>query len=184
MFKVSVAQLVEWQSGVLKELGSSPSWCFWRCCCRIRSDVNSRLLWRTQRQAERRAAWPGTARNGTAPSPPPPPPRLYFLAGVTRGAYFYGLYYFAFLECALPGVNPRPQFGQCGLHKKTNIILKMEKILDFLLLSSSIIKQLWNLDHYLAHLLSSANRFVNKPLQYQLYSSTTSNTRNFVKKIL
>ena len=54
----------------------------------------------------------GTARYGTAPSPPPPP-RLYFLAGVTRGAYFYGLYYFAFLECALPGVNPRPQFGQC-----------------------------------------------------------------------
>ncbi len=54
----------------------------------------------------------GTARYGTPPSPPPPP-RLYFLAGVTRGAYFYGLYYFAFLECALPGVNPRPQFGQC-----------------------------------------------------------------------
>jgi hypothetical protein len=43
------------------------------------------------------------------------PPPFYFLAGVTRGPYFYGLYYFAFLECALPGVNQRPQFGQCGL---------------------------------------------------------------------
>jgi hypothetical protein len=54
----------------------------------------------------------GTARHGTASSTPPPL-RLYFLAGVTRGADFYGLYYFAFLECALPGVNQRPQFGQC-----------------------------------------------------------------------
>jgi hypothetical protein len=52
----------------------------------------------------------GMARHGTAPCPP----RIYFLAGVTHGSYFYGLYYFAFLECALPGVNPRPQFGQCG----------------------------------------------------------------------
>ncbi len=112
--KESVAQLVEWQIRNLKS--SSTSWCFWRCCCRIRRiryGVNSRQLWRTQRQAECRAAWPGTARHGTAPSPPPPL-RLYFLAGVTRGANFYGLYYFAFLECALPGVNPRPQFGQCG----------------------------------------------------------------------
>ncbi len=45
-----------------------------------------------------------------AASAPPP----YFLAGVTRGAYFYDLYHFAFLECALPGVNQRPQFGQCS----------------------------------------------------------------------
>jgi len=58
------------------------------------------------------ATWPGTARrHSTAPSPPPP--RLYFLAGVTRRAYFYGLYYFAFLECVLPGVDQRPQSGQC-----------------------------------------------------------------------
>ncbi len=82
-----------------------PIQCFWRCRCRIRqirSGVNSRQLWRTQRQAARLAAWPGTARrHSTAPSPP----CLYFLAGVTRRAYFYGLYYFAFLECALPGVN-------------------------------------------------------------------------------
>ncbi len=102
----------------LEELGSSPSWCFWLCRgrnCRIRSGLNSRQLWGTQRQAERRAAWPGTARHGMVRygTQPHPPPRLYFLAGVTRGAYFYGLYYFAFLECALPGVNPRPQFGQC-----------------------------------------------------------------------
>jgi hypothetical protein len=53
----------------------------------------------------------GTARYGTVRHPAPPP--LYFLAGVTRGANFYGPYYFAFLECALPGVNTRPQFGQC-----------------------------------------------------------------------
>jgi hypothetical protein len=77
-------------------------------------NVNSRQLWRTQRQAERRAAWPGTVRHPV----PPPPPRLYFLAGVTRGAYFYALYYFAFLECAIPGVNPLPQFGQCALTSK------------------------------------------------------------------
>jgi hypothetical protein len=51
-----------------------------------------------------------TARHGMAASAPPP---LYLLAGVTHGAYFYGLYHFAFLECALPGVNQRPQFGQC-----------------------------------------------------------------------
>ena len=117
MHKGSVAQLVEWQIRDLKELGLSPSWCFWRCRCRIRSGVNSRQLWRTQRQAERRAAWPGTARDvtaqhGTAWQPAPHPP-LYLLAGVTCGAYFYGLYHFAFLECALPGVNQRPQFGQC-----------------------------------------------------------------------
>ncbi len=60
-------------------------------------------------RAPRGVARHGTARYGTRPTPP----RLYFLAGVTRRAYFYGLYYFAFLECALPGVNPRPQFGQC-----------------------------------------------------------------------
>jgi hypothetical protein len=59
-------------------------------------------------RAPRVAARHGTARYGTQP-----PPRLYFLAGVTRGAYFCGLYYFAFLECALPGVNPWPQFGKC-----------------------------------------------------------------------
>ncbi len=62
----------------------------------------------------RRAAWPGTAWHGTVWHPAPP--RLYLLAGVARGAYFYGLYYFAFLECALPGVNPRPQFGQCSMY--------------------------------------------------------------------
>ncbi len=61
-------------------------------------------------RAARGVARHGMTRHGTAPSSPP---RLYLLAGVTRGAYFYGLYYFAFLECALPGVNPRPQFGQC-----------------------------------------------------------------------
>ncbi len=33
----------------------------------------------------------GTVRYGTQP-PPPPLPRHYFLAVVTRGAYFYGLY--------------------------------------------------------------------------------------------
>ena len=80
-----MAQLVEWQIRDLMELGSSPSWCswcFWRCRCRIRSGVNSRQLWRTQRQAERRAAWPGTARDvtaryGLAASAPPAslPPR-------------------------------------------------------------------------------------------------------------
>ncbi len=59
----------------------------------------------------------GPARPGTVSSTLPPLPRLYFLAGVTRGAYFYGLYYFAFLECALPGVNQRPQFGQCRIHQ-------------------------------------------------------------------
>ncbi len=93
-----------------------PTLCFWRCRCRIRrirSGVNSRQLCRTQRQAARRAAWPGTARHGTAQYGTQPP-RLYFLADVTRRAYFYGLYYFAFLECALLGVNPRPQFGQCS----------------------------------------------------------------------
>jgi hypothetical protein len=59
----------------------------------------------------------GVARHGMAAqygTQPPPPPRLYFFAGVTRRAYFYGLYYFAFLECALHGVNQRPQFGQWG----------------------------------------------------------------------
>ncbi len=113
-----MAQLVEWLVIDLEELGSSPSWCFWLCRCRnrrIRSGLNSRQLWGTQRQAERRAAWPGTARHGAVRHPAPPPPRLYFLAGVTRRTYFYGLYYFAFLECALPGVNQRPQFGQCRL---------------------------------------------------------------------
>ncbi len=102
-----MAQLVKWKISNLKEVGSNPAWCFWRCRCRIRwirSSVNLRQLCRTQRQAERRAAWPGTA----------PPPPLYLLAGVTRGAYLYGLYHFAFLECAFPGVNQRPQFGQCG----------------------------------------------------------------------
>jgi hypothetical protein len=116
-----VAQLVEWQIRDLKEVGSSSPWCFWRCrcrICRIRSGLNSRQLCRTQRQAERRAAWPGTARDvtaryGMAASAPPPP--LYLLAGVTCGAYVYGLYHFAFLECALPGVNQRPQLGQCSI---------------------------------------------------------------------
>jgi hypothetical protein len=80
-------------------------------------------LCRTQRQAERRAAWPGTARDvmarhGTALQQAPPPP--YILACVTRGAYFYDLYHFAFLECALPGVNQRPQFGQCGIEPRTD----------------------------------------------------------------
>jgi hypothetical protein len=107
--EVSVAQLVGWQIRDLKEVGSSQLCCFWRCRCRIRSGINLRQMCRTQRQAERRAEWPGTVRH----PPSPPPPRLYFLDGVTRGANFYGLYYFAFLECALPGVNPRPQFGQC-----------------------------------------------------------------------
>ena len=123
--EVSVAQLVEWQIRDLKEVGSSPSCCFWRCRCRIRrirSGINLRQLCRTQRQAEHRAAWPGTARHGTAPSLPP---RLYFLAGVTRGANFYGLYYFAFLECALPGVNPRPQFGQCSCNFCTPMKVQM-----------------------------------------------------------
>ncbi len=72
--KESVSQLVEWQNRNLKKVGSSPPWCFWRCHCRIRrirSGLNSRQLWRTQRQAERRAAWPGTV-----PSPPPPPSLL------------------------------------------------------------------------------------------------------------
>jgi hypothetical protein len=62
-------------------------------------------------RALRGAARHGTVRYGI--QHPPPPSRLYFLTGVTCGAYFYGLYYFAFLECALPGVNQRPQFGQC-----------------------------------------------------------------------
>ncbi len=72
---------------------------------KIRSSVNLRQLCRTQCRAERRTVRYGTQR----PAPPP----LYFLAGVTCGAYFYGLYYFAFLECVLPGVNQRPEFGQC-----------------------------------------------------------------------
>jgi hypothetical protein len=38
--------------------------------CKI--GLNSRQLCRTQRQAERRAAWPGTARNGMAASASPP----------------------------------------------------------------------------------------------------------------
>ncbi len=66
-----MAQLVEWQIRDLKKLGSSPSWCFWRCrcrICRIRSGVNSRQLWRTQRQAELHAAWPGTVRHSAPPS--------------------------------------------------------------------------------------------------------------------
>jgi hypothetical protein len=100
-----VAQLVEYQIVLPKEVGSSHSWCFCRCR-RIRSSLNLRLLCRTPCRVERRTV----RRYGTAPSTPPP---LYFLAGVTRG-YFYGLYYFAFLECALPGVNQRPQFGQCS----------------------------------------------------------------------
>jgi hypothetical protein len=73
-------------------------------------------------RAPRGAARHGTARYGTQP-----PPRLYFLAGVTRGAYFYGLYYFAFLECALPGVNPRPQFGQCTREGWTLITVETER---------------------------------------------------------
>ncbi len=52
----------------------------------------------------------GVARHGTQL----PPPSLPLSWRNTLGAYFYGLYYFAFLECALPGVNPRPQFGQCS----------------------------------------------------------------------
>ncbi len=120
MHKGSVAQLVEWQIGDLKEVGSSSPRCFRHCrcrICRIQSGLNSRQLCRTQRQSEPRAAWPGTALDvtaqyGMAASTPPP---LYLIAGVTCGAYFYGLYHFAFLECALPGIKQRPQFGQCVL---------------------------------------------------------------------
>jgi hypothetical protein len=66
---------------------------------------------RAPRSVARHGTWRhGMARHGMAASAPPP---LYLLAGVTHGAYFYGLYHFAFLECALPGVNQRPQFGQC-----------------------------------------------------------------------
>jgi hypothetical protein len=69
MYKGSVAQLVEWQTIDLKDVGSSTQWFFWRCRCRIRgirSGLNSRQLCRTQHQAERRAAWPGTAHDVTA----------------------------------------------------------------------------------------------------------------------
>ena len=84
MLKGSVAQLVEWQIRDLKGVGSSSPWCFCRCRCRIRrirSGLNSRQLSRTQRQAERRAAWPGTAcdvtaRYGMAARAPPPPASL------------------------------------------------------------------------------------------------------------
>jgi hypothetical protein len=67
----------------------------------------------------------GPGRPGTVSSTPPSLPRLYFLAGVTCGGYFYGLYYFAFLECALPGVNQRPQFGQCD-YRRLNLIIILD----------------------------------------------------------
>jgi hypothetical protein len=77
------------------------------------------LIWRkftaVLQNAAPGGALRGVAGHGTAQYGTQPPPHLYFLAGVTRGAYFYGLYYFAFLECALPGQkNPRPQFGLCN----------------------------------------------------------------------
>ncbi len=63
--KVSVAQLVEYQIVVLKEVGSNHSLCFCRCR-RIRSSLNLRQLCRTQCRAERRTI----RRYGTAPPPP------------------------------------------------------------------------------------------------------------------
>ena len=115
-----MAQLVEYRITVPEEGGSSLPGVFGAAAAespnsiwlKFTAVVGNAAQGRTPRGVARH----GTARYGTAPSPPPPP-RLYFLAGVTRGAYFYGLYYFAFLECALPGVNQRPQFGQCTVHK-------------------------------------------------------------------
>ncbi len=66
-YKVSVAQLVEYQIVVLKEVGSNHSSCLCRCR-RIQSSLNLRQLCRTQCRAERRTI----RRYGTAPSTPLP----------------------------------------------------------------------------------------------------------------
>ncbi len=98
-----MAQLVEWQIIDLKELGSSLSWCLWHCRCRIRSGVNSRQLWRMQRQAERRAAWPCTARHGTArygTQPPPPAPSLLLSWRNTRSTLLRPILFCIFGMCS------------------------------------------------------------------------------------
>ncbi len=90
-----------------------PTWCFWRCRCRIRrirSSVNLRQLCRTQRRAERRAARPGTARYGTASSTPSPVFTLCWRN--TRSELLRPILFCIFGMCS-SGVNQRPQFGQC-----------------------------------------------------------------------
>ncbi len=98
-------------------LPNSPN-SIWR---KFKAVVQNAAPGRAPRGVARHGTWRhGTARHGMAARAPPLP--LYLLAGVTHKAYFYGLYHFAFLECALPGVNQRPQFGQCNLHSKGPIL--------------------------------------------------------------
>ncbi len=112
-----MAQLVEYRITVPKEGGSSPPRVFGAAAAESPNSIWRKFTAVVENVASDRAPR-GVARHGMAAQyGTQPSPCLYFLAGVTRRAYFYGLYNFAFLECALPGVNQRPQFGQCRFLK-------------------------------------------------------------------